>query len=71
MQGKQLMLRVLFADTADHRGTITINGNTIPMRGQDAFGVPITQYLRPGDNTLQFAASDKDFEIVRFDVLMS
>lgn len=69
VQGKQLVARVLFADAGDHSGTMLLNGNTIPMRAQDALQVPITSYIRPGENTLSFEAIAKDFEIVKVEIL--
>jgi hypothetical protein len=71
VQGKQVSLRVMFADANEHAGTIKINSNTIPLRAQDIVSVPITQYIRAGENTIQFEATSKEFEVVKFDVLRS
>jgi hypothetical protein len=69
VQGKQINARILFADTASHSGTLILNGNTIPIRAQDALQLPITVYVRPGENTFSFEAIGKDFEIVKVDIL--
>ncbi len=69
-QGKQVNLRILFADAATHTGSILINGNDVPLRAQDTIILPITSYVRPGDNTLSFEAVGKDFEVVKIDVLL-
>jgi hypothetical protein len=69
-QGKQVILRVLFPDSADHRGVIRLNGNTIPLHAPDVIEIPITSYVRAGANSLSFEATSQDFEIVKFDVLI-
>ncbi len=69
-QGKQVNLRILFADAATHTGSILINGNDVPLRAQDTIILPITSYVRPGDNALSFEAVGKDFEVVKIDVLL-
>jgi hypothetical protein len=70
IQGRKVNMRVLFADTSDKQGILLINGNSIPFRAQDVTVIPITQYLRAGENTVQFEAANKDFEVVKFDVLL-
>jgi hypothetical protein len=69
VQGHQVLLRVLFADAGDHRGKILLNGNTIPLAGSDIVGIPITPYIKPGDNTVSIEAANKEFEVVKIDVL--
>ena len=68
VQGKQVYLRILFPDAADHKGIITLNGNTLPLRAQDVLVLPVTQYVKLGQNTLSFEAVERDFEIVKVDV---
>jgi hypothetical protein len=64
------VLRMMFADAGTKSGTIILNGNTIPFRAQDTYALQITQYIRPGENVLQFESAEGDFELVRFDVLL-
>jgi hypothetical protein len=71
VQGRAVNLRVAFADAATKNGVIKVNGNTIPLRGGDVQTIPITSYIRPGENTIQFEAQEKDFEIVKFDVSLA
>ena len=71
VQGKVITLNVLFADNTDKRGTIVLNGKSIPLSAQSTFTTPIAQYIQPGVNTITFQATDKDFEVVKFDVLSS
>lgn len=68
--GRPIMLRVLFADTTDKEGYVTINGNRMPIAGGASAAMPITTALRPGQNGISFEASGKSFEVVRFEILV-
>lgn len=70
-QPRPVLLRIMFADVAPKTGTIIVNGNTIPFRAQDIFAVPITPYIKVGENVITFEATGEDFEVVKFDVLFS
>ncbi len=68
--GRPILLRVLFADTTDKSGYVTINGNRMPIAGGASSGMPITTALQPGQNSISFEASGKPFEVVRFEILV-
>lgn len=68
-EGRPVLLRMMFADSSPKNGIITINGNTMPFRAQDTYAASISNYIKQGENVIQFEAVDDDFEVVRFDVL--
>jgi len=67
--GRPIMLRVFFADTNEKQGFVTINGNRMPLAGTGTAAMPITTALRAGVNTIGFEASQRSFEIVRFEIV--
>lgn len=71
VQGKQVSLNLLFSDGVAKRGTIILNGRTLPFFAESTFTASITNTIKAGQNTMQFQALDKDFEIVKFDVVLN
>lgn len=67
--GRPVMLRIYFADANEKQGFITLNGNRIPFTGTDTVAMPVTTALRAGVNSIGFEASQRSFEIVRFEIV--